>query len=159
MKQEQDEKSPDLELQLLCKMENRFTGRCLKETRFKIEDTSPVRNKEKDFPDLHIQLLGGKQILKKRPQGRPYFAPYPQILHFLEGIVANRKDNRNTIEVISSTKMLQDKKFKEQEKVKDREAKRKREKEGKDLEATKIPFKYMCRIYPPACNKIYSYHL
>ena len=146
-------------------MENRFTGRCLKETRFKIEDTSPVRSKEKDLPDLHIQLLGGKQILKKRPQGRPYFAPFPQILHFLEGIVANRNDNRNTMEVISNTKMLQDKKFKEQEKMKDKEAKKNREKEGKNLEATKISFKYMCPpykymyIYPPACNNIYSYHL
>ena len=73
--------------------------------------------------------------------------------------MANRKDNRNTMKDISSTKMLQEKTFKEQEKVKDKEAKRKREKEENNLEATKISFRYMCCIYPPACNKIYSYHL
>ena len=141
-------------------MEKRFTGHCLKEATVKIEDRSSIRiKKEKDFPDLQISLLGGKQILKKRLQGRPYFAPYPQILHFLEGIVANREENRNTREVISSTKILQDKKVKEHGKVEDKEVKRKREKEGKNLEATQISFKYMCRIYPPACNKIYSYHL
>ena len=80
-----------------------------------IEDRALVRYKEKDIPDLQISLLRGKQILQKRLQGRPYFAPYPQILHFLEGIVANREENRNTREVISSTKILQDKKVKEQE--------------------------------------------
>ena len=133
-------------------MENRLTGRCLKEATVKIEDKASFGNKGKYFPSLQISLLGGK-----RRQGRPYFAPYPQILNLLEGIVANREENRR--EVISRTKILQDKKVKEQGEVEEKEAKRKREKESKNLEATKISLKHMCRIYPPACNKIYSYHL
>ena len=136
-------------------MEKRLTtGPCLKEAEVKIGDGWWLRNKEdKDVGSLQIPSLGGKQLVKKRSQGTPYFAPYPQIIHFLEGIMANRKDSGNTREIISSTKIQHDKIVKNQE---DREAMKKREKEN--LKATSYKYR-VCHIYPSACNKIYSYHL
>ena len=126
----------------------------MKEAEVKIGDGWWLRNKEdKDDGSHQIPSLGGKQLVKKRSQGTPYFAPYPQIIHFLEGIMANRKDSGNTRELISSTKIQLDKIENSQE---DREAMMKREKEEK--KATSYKYR-VCHIYPPACNKIYSYHL
>ena len=144
-----------MELQLLFKLEKKLTGPCLREAPVKIGDGWLVRNKEeKDGARFQISVLGGKQLEEKRSQGTPYFAPYPQILHFLEEIMANRKDSRNTREIISSTKIQQDKIVKNQED--DGEAMKKREKEAK--KATSYRDR-VCHIYPPACKKIYSYHL
>ena len=137
---ELDQTSPDLELQLVQMLTRRLTGPGLEEAAAKIEDKSVVNKEDKDFPHLQIPSLEGRQILKKRAQGRPYFAPYPKILRVLEGIMASIKDKHINEEEI--------------------EAMKKREKEVKNLKATQISYKLrMCRIYPPACNKIYSYHL
>ena len=118
----------------------RLTGPCFKEAPAKVEHRLVVNKEEKYLPHIQIPLLERKQMLKKRAQGRPFFAPYPKILDFLEGIMASRKEKNENME--------------------DTEGMNKREKEVKNFEPTKISYEsIMCGKYPPACNKLYMYHL
>ena len=97
-----------------------------------------------------------KPTFEKRPLGS-YFARYPSLLGFLEKYLATR----NVIVTLETP----DKDRSQQE----NEAMAKREKDRKELDevvkfrvATKISgtgISYKCRLYPNACNKIYSYHL
>ena len=97
-----------------------------------------------------------KPTFEKRPLGS-YFARYPSLLGFLEKYLATR----NVIVTLETP----DKERSQQE----NEAMAKREKDRKKLDevvkfrvATKISgtgISYKCRLYPNACNKIYSYHL
>ena len=100
-----------------------------------------------------------KPTFEKRPLGS-YFARYPSLLGFLEKYLATRK-TRNVIVTLETP----DKERSQQE----NEAMAKREKDEKELDevikfrvASKISgtgISYKCRLYPNACNKIYSYHL
>ena len=97
-----------------------------------------------------------KPTFEKRPLGS-YFARYPSLLGFLEKYLATR----NVIVTLETP----DKDRSQQE----NEAMAKREKDEMEMDeviklrvASKISgtgISYKCRLYPNACNKIYSYHL
>ena len=123
-----------------------------------------VAKKRSGFADKHSGFTDKqsafaqrrKPTFEKRPLGS-YFARYPSLLGFLEKYLATR----NVIVTLETP----DKERSQQE----NEAMAKREKDRKKLDevvkfrvATKISgtgISYKCRLYPNACNKIYSYHL
>ena len=119
----------------------KLTGPCLKEAIVKMEDDKEPEMwiKEKYSP-FGLTLFKGN--LKKRAQRRPFFTPYPQLLNFIRGFMANRKDNGE-----------------HGKKDEDMDAMKKREKEGKHAKARAARISLQCRIFPPACKEIYSYHL
>ena len=100
-----------------------------------------------------------KPTFEKRPLGS-YFARYPSLLGFLEKYLATRKTRKVIV-----TLETPDKERRQQE----NEAMAKREKDEMEMDeviklrvASKISgtgISYKCRLYPNACNKIYSYHL
>ena len=118
---------------------------------------SGFTDKQGGFADKQTGLARRrKPTFEKRPLGS-YFARYPSLLGFLEKYLATR----NVIVTLETP----DKERSQQE----NEAMAKREKDRKKLDevikfrvATKISgtgISYKCRLYPNACNKIYSYHL
>ena len=118
---------------------------------------SGFTDKQGGFADKQTGLARRrKPTFEKRPLGS-YFARYPSLLGFLEKYLATRN--------VIVTFETQDKDGSQQE----NEAMAKREKDRKELDevvklrvASKISgtgISYKCRLYPNACNKIYSYHL